>query len=965
MIHNASSLPFRKNAGLFPTVLLLLLLQAGAEGAAPWYFLPTFGHDVRWVQGFADGYFATARTPPPLPPQTRFLLFADSGLTAAERRLVHWHEVEFPHGDFMRIMPGRDVFGWYVHAFDIPKWLSGLDVVMDLGVIDDADETFVNGTFVGSTGRVPGGSVWQKDRRYRVPAELLLESGNGGTPAVLPSRGRDARVTSMAAGGTHAAPWGNTVAVHVWSLWGLGGIVGPPVLKAAAVPADAQWDVATVRGPFSPRGLNAARTADEALAICFDGKTIEWRKAAVPWKDWNSLPDDVRTMAFRLRLGLIYEEGTRRDPGGPFVLDCGPVFDVAAFYLNGRRLGLVGRFPEGGEPAFTEAAQRARFIVEPRDRAADGRDELTVVVFRERGVGGLPGTPGVLLDNPLETIDLKDAASVSEAFTLLVQSGRFAEAGNLLENAVPADGAGRAWLLSHKAHLAYLRWLDGGMKDAALLDGVLSPIAETLSELPVEAPKQSAMQAFCRVLRLAETDPSVMAMVKRRFPKFGDGCIALPADLSTRGDWAASYGSESHILAAMGQTRDLHPLLPGRPFNYRLSVPGDRDKACRWLPKRQCDIADADALSAPDGLEMTRSLRKYCPNLPDTKEDALRHASARGRTASWWDDHGEMHPFDDNGPDLLLELDAADAFPGAASAGPRILTFLHVDFDWRDTLHPRQQSLLLSDADGNLLNAAWGGKSDHGVYSPFVVDADRPLKARFMKHRGACVAVGGVFADRFADYASCDTTAFRRLFAALPAGLSQEAMRLLESPAGVARVEIARRILAGGGGVSPSSANGGTPMAPPSRRRDARGTSTVATCVLLALCADAGVVAFDGGNAVAAFARLCSTLEAEELDRLLEVIGNPSLFRMRWSYIAADRLFGRLEALPMADRARYLGRFAVHCTGHARRPLRRATLGFLEKYAPQATAEHERLVRSLPEHTTRMTVSIEPPEKTR
>ena len=104
-------------------------------------------------------------------------------------------------------------------------------------------------------------------------------------------------------------------------------------------------------------------------------------------------------------------------------------------------------------------------------------------------------------------------------------------------------------------------------------------------------------------------------------------------------------------------------------------------------------------------------------------------------------------------------------------------------------------------------------------------------------------------------------------------------------------------------------------------------------------------------------------MDAEELDRLLEILGDPSLFRMRWSFIAADRLFGRLEALPMADRARYLGRFAAHCTGHARRPLRRTALGFLEKYAPQATAEHERLVRSLPEHTARMTVSIEPPEK--
>ncbi len=150
MFANISFHPLLNIAGLFPAVLLLLLLQTGAVEATPWYFLPTFGHDVRWVQGFADGYFATAGTPPPLPPHARFLLFADGGLTAAERGLVRWHEAAFPHEDFMLIMPNRDVFGWYAHAFDVPKWLSGLDVVMDLGVVDDADETFVNGTFVGS-----------------------------------------------------------------------------------------------------------------------------------------------------------------------------------------------------------------------------------------------------------------------------------------------------------------------------------------------------------------------------------------------------------------------------------------------------------------------------------------------------------------------------------------------------------------------------------------------------------------------------------------------------------------------------------------------------------------------------------------------------------------------------------------------------------------------------------------------
>lgn len=62
MPKKSSSPPFSKNAGLFPAILLLLLLHAGAEEAAPWHFLPTFVHDVRRVQGFADGYFVTAGT---------------------------------------------------------------------------------------------------------------------------------------------------------------------------------------------------------------------------------------------------------------------------------------------------------------------------------------------------------------------------------------------------------------------------------------------------------------------------------------------------------------------------------------------------------------------------------------------------------------------------------------------------------------------------------------------------------------------------------------------------------------------------------------------------------------------------------------------------------------------------------------------------------------------------------------
>ena len=155
-------------------------------------------------------------------------------MTDDERRESLWHTVAFPHRDFMRLMPEEKVFGWYGCEFDVPKSLGGMDMLADLGIIDDSDETFVNGALIGATGRVPNGSAWQTDRLYRIPSQRLT-------------------------------PFYNYMAVHVWSLWGLGGIVGPPVLKAAILPQNAQWDVAFVDDRNVPKdGINAA-----AASCCF------------------------------------------------------------------------------------------------------------------------------------------------------------------------------------------------------------------------------------------------------------------------------------------------------------------------------------------------------------------------------------------------------------------------------------------------------------------------------------------------------------------------------------------------------------------------------------------------------------------------------------------------------------------------------------------------------------------------
>ncbi len=102
---------------LVPMLLFFAAALALGDGA-PWYFLPTYNTEIRGLQhdvaanphGFHES----------LPQAVSEFQWSDNGLSRAERQLVRWHEAEFPHEDFVRLMPQHDVHGWYAHAFDIP-----------------------------------------------------------------------------------------------------------------------------------------------------------------------------------------------------------------------------------------------------------------------------------------------------------------------------------------------------------------------------------------------------------------------------------------------------------------------------------------------------------------------------------------------------------------------------------------------------------------------------------------------------------------------------------------------------------------------------------------------------------------------------------------------------------------------------------------------------------------------------
>ena len=92
-----------------------------------------------------------------------------------------WQSVQLPTHWSTHVTGGfTQKFGWYRRRFSVPPALRGKDVILLLGKVDDADETFINGVKVGGLGAFPPNYVtaWETPRRYVVPARLLKGDGS-------------------------------------------------------------------------------------------------------------------------------------------------------------------------------------------------------------------------------------------------------------------------------------------------------------------------------------------------------------------------------------------------------------------------------------------------------------------------------------------------------------------------------------------------------------------------------------------------------------------------------------------------------------------------------------------------------------------------------------------------------------------------------------------------------------------
>ncbi|MBN1781417.1 beta galactosidase jelly roll domain-containing protein [bacterium] len=76
--------------------------------------------------------------------------------------------------------PGLDGYGWYRIKTHIPGSISGEQLILFIGAIDDADEVYINGQKISSKGRFPGEDFreynqrfYNHERLYYIPGDVI------------------------------------------------------------------------------------------------------------------------------------------------------------------------------------------------------------------------------------------------------------------------------------------------------------------------------------------------------------------------------------------------------------------------------------------------------------------------------------------------------------------------------------------------------------------------------------------------------------------------------------------------------------------------------------------------------------------------------------------------------------------------------------------------------------------------
>lgn len=217
-----------------------------------------------------------------------------------------WEPIRVPGAWENQGFPGYDGYAWYRKNFSTPPEAAAYPLYLQLGRIDDVDETYVNGKLVGYQGGMPPHyeTAYSYARRYLIPKEFLDPSGQ------------------------------NVIAVRVYDDELAGGIIDgeigifyAPNQMQLSLRLDGFWKL---------------QIGDNDNYSLPDWDDAGWQQVAVPgyWDAYGHKHYDGigwYRKKFRLPRALANEK---------LILVLGKIDDVDEVYLNGKFLGKTGRWPE-------------------------------------------------------------------------------------------------------------------------------------------------------------------------------------------------------------------------------------------------------------------------------------------------------------------------------------------------------------------------------------------------------------------------------------------------------------------------------------------------------------------------------------------------------------------------------------------------------------------------------------------
>lgn len=214
----------------------------------------------------------------------------------------NWEEIKVPDYWENQGFYGYNGYAWYRKHFSFPSDFHSSIVYLELGAIDDIDQTYLNGKLVGTTGSFPPHyqTAYYAYRNYPIPIEDFNKDGDN----VISVRVFDAQL----GGGIDK---GNIGLYYI------------PNELVAEVNLEGKWKFKT-------------------------GNKKEWKETNFDDKDWATLivPGYWESQGYQDYNGFAWYRKTFKAPndlsGKKLVLMMGKIDDLDEVYLNGQLVGSTG-----------------------------------------------------------------------------------------------------------------------------------------------------------------------------------------------------------------------------------------------------------------------------------------------------------------------------------------------------------------------------------------------------------------------------------------------------------------------------------------------------------------------------------------------------------------------------------------------------------------------------------------------